>query len=473
MGLLRSSVLAMMLVASTLACGAEGPERANANAMWQQDDPWVRVNAPEPLLLPASDPPAHTTITSMALPQEDALPPAGGSDSAQTIWADPTRNDPLDGPMLLVARTSMSDIEGRFGSPDGRRIDLGGRPARIEHRGPATIVSWSIDVPDEVCIACDQSAVVAGRKLSEKAVLAAARAARPTDLRPTTDARAVPTGLRSLGTLPGLGHGDRWSAIEQRIDLRVAGDDIGIRVVEGDPRLQPHLRFWIDGGRAIAHPVPSPVDVVAVGDRIVVAEQFTRRQREGNGPERFVASLTDATEEEVRAVRRQVIERPPDAADECIEGIIGEGRAATFAGAVDDARWSLTISADDDAVVWCQLLDTGTGSGELSGAGGGDPTQPLAEPSSVRILGGGNSSLNGGGSYRFIAGDVPAATAIVRVTVPGHGEVEAQLADVGPEAGRRWFGTAVRLSSGPPQGGEVVVVAYDGEGNEIARTRPS
>jgi hypothetical protein len=52
------------------------------------------------------------------------------------------------------------------------------------------------------------------------------------------------------------------------------------------------------------------------------------------------------------------------------------------------------------------------------------------------------------------------------VTVDGK-STEAQLADVGPEPGRRWFATAA-LSDQMNVATKVHVIAYDKAGNQVA-----
>lgn len=459
-----------VVLAGSVACGTERAERGDAERIWQQSDPWVRVGAPDPLLLPGSDPPAGTILASLTLPQEPALPATGAADSAQTLWADPDEDDPLDGPALLVGRTSIAD-EGDF-LREGRPFDLAGRPARLEHRGPVTIISWRLDVPSEVCIECEQSAVVAGRGLSESEVTAAARAAQPSELRPTTDPGAVPAGLRSLGTMPGMGQDQRWYELWEQLHLYSSGDRFRVRMVGGDPRLLPHLRFWVDAGRSLAVPDPLHADVIAVGDRVAIVEQLSGR-RPDDGLETFIASFTDASEDEARAARRRVIERPADAADECSEGVTGEVKTVTtFAGALDDVRWSLTVSGDDRGMAWCYLFDRGSARDVATGGGGGSPARPPAEPSSVRILEGVTEHAIGEQPITLVLGDAPAGATRVAVAMPGNGVVDAQLADVGPASDRRWFAIAIRLEAELPGGSQSTAVAYDAAGNEIGRTPP-
>ena len=175
---IRTALTIVILVMANAGCGdAQGTSSAPSTTIapvWKVSAPMVEVGPPDPMLLPSPTP--GVTITGVDLPADDVLAPDMGPDrSAQTLWADPTVADPLQGRVLVVGRTELSDTEGGF-DLKGRPVDIGGSEATIGRRGPLVIVSWPLPVTE---CACDQAVVVAGRNLSEDQVLLAARGTRP------------------------------------------------------------------------------------------------------------------------------------------------------------------------------------------------------------------------------------------------------------------------------------------------------
>ncbi len=460
-----TTALFALVLAAACQQGEPGRDQAASSAVWRQPSPVVELTAPTPMLLPGPDAPPETTLTSINLPEKEELrSPMSRGRSAQSIWADPERDDPMTGPMLLVGRTSIDDSHVELPPElplDGRPVDIGHPDALLGRQGALTVVTWPLPVPASISCACTQVAVVAGRQLSDETVLAAARSARPLDRRPSVTADGLPVGLRSLGTLPGLSHQYRWQPIVQRMEVLVADAIVELRVFEGDPRLAPHLQFWSAGHRDLFLPE------AAAGRQVVVVKQRNAAEPGQRDLDALLDSLRPATEAEAMAAQRQALDRPTDAADRCDEGPEITTSAATLAGAAGGGRWTVTIGlVDGDSYSYCAAVDHGTG---FSGSVDGSSLEPLSSAEQVRIIGKSVDTSPEGDLLRMVFGDVPAAATRVQASIAGRPPVDAQLADTGPGPDRRWFAAADELpdSRAAP---DITVVAFDGEGREIART---
>jgi hypothetical protein len=134
----------------------------------------------------------------------------------------------------------------------------------------------------------------------------------------------------------------------------------------------------------------------------------------------------------------------------------------TLSGVVEKLRWGLTLQVTEYGVNYCDDLWFADSAGGPSGGGGG-PLGPVP-PNGVRFSGTGSTGQGDGTWVAMVAGDVPDSAVRVVATM-GEQSTEAELADVGPEPGRRWFATAFlsdRMMS------TVDVVAYDEAGNPVA-----
>lgn len=463
----RPATTVLVAVVLLAACSRGETDRVEAtlDEVWRQRSPVVEVTAPAPMLLPGPDAPRDTTLTSLDLPEEEQLPsPMSRELSAQTLWADPERDDPMTGPMLLVGRTSLDDthVQSSLKLPlEGRPVDIGRSDAVLGRQGPLIVVTWPLPIPASSSCACTQMAVVAGRQLSDEAVLAAARSARPLAQRPSVASDGLPVGLRFLGTLPGLSHEYRWQPIVQRTEVLVAGAIVELRVFEGDPRLIPHLQFWSAGRRDLF------LHASAAGRQVVVVDQRSEAEPAQRDLEALLDSLRAVTETDMMAAQRRARVRPTDAADRCDERPETTASAATFAGGGRGGRWTVTIGLGDGrSYRYCSAVDHGTGFG---GSGGGSYLEPLSSPEQVRIIGTSEDTSPEGDLLVVAFGDVPAAASRVQASIAGRAPIDAQVADTGPGRDRRWFAVADE----PPDdltAVDITVVAFDGEGREIART---
>lgn len=413
--------------------------------------PRVAVSAPSPMLLPG--PIANVTITGVDQSVDDFVVAAKDAyRGAQTLWADPAVADPLEGRMLLVGRTAADDVEGHF-ELNGRSVAVGAADAEVRRFGRFVIVAWP--VTNTGCDGCDQSVVVAGRNLSEDQVLAAARAARAREVLPSIDPVGLPVGLRSFGTLPNLADFGRVSAEFGLVKVLVGSIPVDLRIMDGDERLAPHLRFWIDGKSAVG-PYSSNW---AFGVRIVGRHTVLFRASPGDLDaellDAVVGSLHEVSAEEVADARRAATQRPVDEADRCDLGpSIDE--EITFAGVIRDERWSLTMGVDSGGYSFC----AGSGSG-----GGGGPAPAPGQPDEIRVLATDAIGPYGEEWLRVVGGDVPEQATKVKLTAGTAPPVEAQLSTEGPTSSRRWFAAAV-YGEGPT--GPFSVVAYDRAGRLLA-----
>lgn len=446
-----------------VACGSgRGPSATPPETIsraWEATAPQIDVRAPDPMLVPSPVP--DTTVTLVEAPSGDPLAAALEVDqSAQTIWAERAPGDPLRGRMLLVGRTTLSDTDGAF-ALEGRPLELtGAKGAVVGRRGPLRLVTWPLPVSD---CACDQAAVVAGRNLTEAEVVAAARGARPLQPRPSIAPGALPDGLLSLGTLPALGLGDRWYGIAETIHVLIGPTVVELRIVDGDERLPLHLRFWIDDEATLEYEGSDHLNAVRSVGRHMVLTRARGTGVEAKRLDDVVGALHEAGAGEAAAAERRATERPVDAGDRCDLGSAGPvPDEATFAGAVDGQRWTITLGTRDG-----RYFESCHGGSAGAGGGGGGPLPPPAAPDEVRFLGGMSTNGPGGRWLHVTAGDVPAGAAKVFVNVGDAPPVEAQVADHGPAPDRRWFAAAV-VGEGPVESTSVVV--YGGDGREIARS---
>ncbi len=310
----------------------------------------------------------------------------------------------MAGPMLLVGRTSISDTEGEL-PLKGRKVDIGQPDAVLGRRGPLTFVTWRLPLSPTISCGCNQTAIVAGRQLSEATVLAAARSARPLSQRPTITAKGVPEGLRSLGTLPGLGHADRWHNIDQSMEVLLDDTVVGLRVFGGDARLVPHLRFWTAGHRYLMYDTFSRVS--RAEGSVIVTTQWGKTAPSQPDVDALLASLRSATRADVAVALRRALERPVDAADRCMSGT-SSSSAATFAGSAGRGRWSVTLEQREGRFSsYCSGISYGT---DLDGAGGGGggPMGPPSAPSAIRVLSTDSGKHSSGERLVVVFGDVPA-----------------------------------------------------------------
>lgn len=422
----------------------------------------MSVSAPDPLVILGDDLAPGVSATRLSLPTATDPGPTEPNRSAQTLYADPQIDDTLSGRALLVGRTEESDVEGSF-PLQGETVTVQGKRSRIEQRGPLWIVAW--DLPLTQDCACSRQAVVAGRNLARAEVLAAAESALAADNPPTVPEDALPKGLRSLGTLPSLGRGTRWNSIDEKLNVLVGDSAVELRVVEGDPRLAVHLGFWSDGWRTFEYDGAGLATARQVGQHTVIVDQRRGAALEPMQLDALLRSLRDASRAEAEAARMAIVNRPPDEGDRCV-GLGDDQSGSVFAGALDGARWALTIGGEEGMLWTCEGVDTGgSSSGAGSSTGGSGFTSRSDEM--IRLVGGMTIGTGDGRLFLLVAGDVPATVADVVVTVGDRAPLHAQIGRTGPSPDRRWFATADLCDPRDV----TVAVALDSSGKEIGRTQ--
>jgi hypothetical protein len=160
-----------------------------------------------------------------------------------------------------------------------------------------------------------------------------------------------------------------------------------------------------------------------------------------------------------------IVNRPPDEGDRCV-GLGDDQSGSVFAGALDGARWALTIGGEEGKLWTCEGVDTGgSSSGAGSSTGGSGFTSRPGDL--IRLVGGMIIGTGDGRLFLLVAGDVPATVPEVVVTVGDRAPLHAQIGRTGPSPDRRWFATA---DLGDPRA-TVVAVARDATGTEIGRAQ--
>jgi hypothetical protein len=472
-----TAVTVAVALALTAGCGEDEAPMADggpssslppvAAALWAIDEPEVPVAPPATPWLPADE----DALTRVRAAEPDGFSFADPGAAAQTLYLDPSAEDPATARALLVGRVDISDTDGALPVPEGDAVDVGGVEGTVVEARGLVVVRWPNPDANGEC-ACDQDLFVAGRDVARADVVAAARVAEPLAPLPSLPADAV-AGLRSLGTSPAvLGRDLAGRTSSQVVELRRDGVDITVAVVGSDPRLVPHLAFWAPGGATLT-PWDRPLVAAQLDDGTVGVATSTRFGLGLDEPLDLdvavpavtdaLASLAPVTDEAVAAAQRRVLaEVPLEPCDALAPGQVD------IAGSVGDTRWTVGISYVDGALNTCEQAADLDGTGTPGGGGGG--LRPLDLAAAVELVGGSTSSDGGTGrTHRFAIGHVTAAAATVQVAVPGAPPVDAVLAATGPTPDRRWFAAVVELPALDTEAVTMAVV-HDAAGAELGRT---
>lgn len=479
----RTTVVALVVLATVglVACGGGGSPGTTPTtlspqvaAMWTVTDPWVTVIPPKATYVPGPDTPSSVRIIALAQRSDPGTAPDARADpgpqaAAQTLYADPTSPDPWAGRAVMVGRMAGSDVEGMFAPREGTQAaTIQGKKGRVGRYGKLWFASW----PIPTCDGCDQEAFVIGYGLTKARVLAIAQTVRqePT---PRADRATLPDGLRSLGSAP-VAQGTVSVGVRSQGLFMTAGDATAtFQVWSGDPRLYAHLAFWSVDGKPIESWRRSWADVVQHGDVTVTIAGTASDPMPPSAQRRALrgAALAlvpgDAAAVDA-AVADAIGNLKPLPADHNLcaaSGLTGGGVWTTLSGVVGRLRWAVTLEAANGITNFCDDFWIAT-SGPVPNGGGGGSLGPVP-PNGVRFTDVGTTGTAGDKPWvRTVAGDVPDSATRVMATVDGKSS-QAQLSDVGPEPGRRWFATAV-LTDAMNMSDKVHVVAYDRAGNQVA-----
>jgi hypothetical protein len=381
-----------------------------------------------------------------------------------TLYGDRSLDDTLDGPVLLVGKSSGSASIGGPPCCEGRTVDLGDREGLLVHEADRTWVNIDPGRSDYV-------EFVVGRGLPDDALItAAAGAGFGTDMAPETATlapEAAPTGLEPL-VVGAPADGPFTAGAGEVIVLDGESTTIHISAVRADPRLSALWGFWTDDAAGtVVRGQPGSLGVLHgsyVGNRgrgyvwaengLVLSVISTGGRHEYL--DEVVRSLRVGTMVEFEGMRRAAIDRVPTAAEVgCTDG--------TVVTAVDgDLRWGFGLQADTYGPgSWSSCQRFFTLDNAPNAVSGTFTLPPLG-----RIAGtaAGTSGLPGGASGTIVGGVAPPGTARVTVLAPDGRTLEALLGDPGPRPGERIFGTFARgvvwgLGSPP-----YVVTAYDSAG---------
>lgn len=440
--------------------------------MWAEDEPVVRIATPDIVLLPGPDAPPGAVLSGLqerdpeldAGSVEDLL--ASDDTAAQTLYADPDAADPLDGRVLMVGRSALSDTDTGLSFQGGEDVEINEDGGHLTEADGFTIAIWRLPPSPTLSCGCDQQGFVAGRGVTRAELLAAAERATVTGPEPSLPGEVV-DGLRSLGTTTGA----VWPVAiagprPQTLTVRLAsGHEVDLAVRSGDVRLLPHTRIWAPRGRVVwpgwerryvVQPGPEGTVVWATAPDAVPEQEL----------EQLIASLVPATDAEVEAALEEIASIPLETCDLEVTSE-NDTRGDLFGTTADGTRWTVGMMLQDGTLLTCQRLvprgevDTGAGSGS------GHPSSSFTSP--LELLPLGSTGLGDGRRYLTVGGYVDGRAARVVVEVGGLPPVEAELATTGPTGDRRWFALAVEApTEGPPEI-PVSAVAYDNDGAELAR----
>jgi hypothetical protein len=393
--------------------------------------------------------------------QVDVGSQSGHTAPRATLYGDPTLEDTLDGPVLLVGTSSGSAVLGGPPPPGDRTVDLGEREGWVVHEADRI---W-VGVVDPV--STDYVQFVVGRGLDEEALIVAATGADFSTTTPVLARSAVPDGLAPLIAASPSDGPFAWPEGEQ---FMLAGESgtVEVSAVRAEPRLAALWGFWTDdaGGTVIRgqagsvgalHGSPLGEDargyvwaedgmvlsVIGVGSGDEVVDDILRDLRVG-------------TVTEVEAMRRAALDRVPTAED------IGCRAGTPIVTGVDgDVRWGFGVEPPLDASdVWwtCQWTHpvadgtAGYGSWDLPPLGDlGVTTLELVQTVSRRA------------SDLLVGGVAPPGSARVTVQIDGR-TVEAVLAEAGPRPGEKLFGAYLPGVPSGATGTPVVATAFDATG---------
>lgn len=474
-------VLVTLTMVGLVACGGDGSPGATpttlpaqVTAMWSATDPWVTVAPPEATYVPGPDTPSSVRITALmqvSNPGSDSDPDARAvpepQDAAETLYADPTSPEPWADRAVMVGRVAGSDVEGLFAPRTGvEAVTIQGKKGRVGRYGKLWYASW----PIPTCDVCDQEAFVIGHGLTKARVLAIAETVSQKPA-PHAEEATLPDGLASLGSAP-IAQGTVSVGVRPRELAMTAGNATAtFQVWSGDPRLYAHLAFWSADGKSIESWRRGFTDVVQHSKvTVTITSLADAPEPSPAAQDAFRGAAAALVPADAGAVKRAVADAvenlKPLPADRNLcdaTGLTGDAWA-TLSGVAGQLRWGLTLEAGKGFVNSCDDYWLVT-SGPLPGGGAGERLGPVP-PGGVRFSGGGTTGTGDSLWIRIVAGDVGDSATRVVVTVDGK-STEAQLADVGPEPGRRWFATAA-LSDQMNVATKVHVIAYDKAGNQVA-----
>ncbi len=407
--------------------------------------------------------PEGFTVSTLTL---DEAHPAAFAPEA-TLYGDPSFDDTLDGPVLLVGDSGGSANLGGAprGRPDERRLDVGRFGGWITHDGATTYVGLEVDGQD-------YARFLIGRGLTDEEMIAAAQTAT-FDQVARVDTGSLPDGMQSLiESGPGDGpfrYGSRG------LFMVLSGPDAQVQVVvvRADPRLAAMWGFWT--GDAVGTEISGvPGSDGALGGTsmysgergLVWAEDglvYAVTGMGGTPVDAVAAGLRPGTDAEFAAMLQTQQDREVTAQD--LGCRPGSGVVSAMAG---DVRWAFAVGQNSGGG-W----DSCSGVvplGEFPG-GGAFGSFELAELGRISSQTLQTNVEAGGPTSTLIAGVAPPGTSRIALAPPGREAVDAVLAEGGPRAGEVMWGQWL-----PGYGYEptdpVVLTAYNAEG-AVLDTRPT
>jgi hypothetical protein len=352
--------------------------------------------------------------------------------------------DAKSGPALSVTSISCDGgCDQLAGSEERAVAGLGPYGGSLVRNGTWVWVAWTSEDNNDV------RNVVAARGLTNREVIAAARAAR-TDPRNNGAAvavgrRGLPRGFRELGKFPVGASGVPFDAQHVTLVSTDGTSTIDQYVFSAGAAERAAQHFWFDQLPLLSGRHETSVRVESIG-RVVVTT--------GDASKALLTQLgtsvkpIDATQWE--AFRQRVAEIPLTA---LLPGLESVGDYVAIEGTTEGNRWAAVFATSGNVYTAVADIDAGMiskGSGTLDS----DRVPAAIRTTATNLLGRG----------LMASGVAPVAAASIRFEPPGGLPVEGVLASGGPDAEHRYFAAWV-----PGAGMLVPVVARDADGNEIAR----
>ena len=384
-----------------------------------------------------------------------------------TLYGDPSLDDTLDGPVLLVGRSSGSASIGGPPCCEGRTVDLGDREGLLgarrrpdlgEHR-PRTLGLRRVRRRP--------------RHSRRRADRGRGRAGFGTDMAPetaTSRRKRSPRAWQPL-VVGAPADGPFTAGAGEVIVLDGESTTIHISAVRADPGCPhcgasgpttPQARWSADSRVPSANCTAASsamADAATCGPRTASCCRSSRRATATTTWTTWCRTCGWAPSPSSRAcgARRSTGSRPPRRSG-CTDG--------TVVTAVDgDLRWGFGLQPDTYGPgTWSDCTRWFTLTSASPGTSGSFTLPPLGQIAGSAVGG----SLNNGLSGSVVGGVVPPGTARVTVLAPDGRTLEALLGDPGPRPGERIFGTFARGVVWGPGSPPYVVTAYDSAGAVLA-----
>ncbi len=383
-----------------------------------------------------------------------------GAGPLQSLYLAPG-STPQHGPALAV---------GQFQQESGYTTCKRGRVAGLELDGPAPATARLtksgplITIQGE--INTDTPGYIFGRDLTEKQVIAAARAAHyagfdPAEPPAEIGAGGLPAGFRRVATAPVTPNAQRVGQVV-RLTNADGTQRASIVAYDGDAAADLLTQFWSATVSKATCGYRNTATTRTIGGTNVLLGGHT-------SPEiiqRIAANLTATDQQGFERFRAKIGEVPAAALLDCLG--VAPGPDVIIEGTADGARWMLGMAPVGDQGFTCSGVVIAGQYTEL-GAGGLGPAMAAAGSHGIEVVAGPSSLIRDGEVLTTVGGTVPSSTTRVVISTGTGVTTEATLATSGAPAQHYFAGFLREPGSFPPS---PTIVAYDAGGAEVGRYEP-